>query len=81
MTEIRDFQPVRRDRSSVLIGLAGGSSSGKTMSGLLLADGISGDTPFAMLDTEGRRGQHYGEHVPRPVRAPATWSRHTTRIA
>ena len=61
MTTIRDFTPVRRDRSSVLIGLAGGSSSGKTLSGLLLADGISGDTPFAMLDTEGRRGQHYGD--------------------
>ena len=29
MTAIRDFTPVRRDRSSVLIGLAGGSSSGQ----------------------------------------------------
>ena len=64
MTTIRDFTPVRRDRSSVLIGLAGGSSSGKTLSGLLLADGISGDTPFAMLDTEGGRGQHYSNLFP-----------------
>lgn len=55
-----DFRPAVRDHTSVLIGLAGASGSGKTLSALKLATGLAGKTgKIAFIDTERGRGKHY----------------------
>lgn len=56
-----DFKPAKRENVGLLIGLAGGTSSGKTKSAMRLAKGIAGDKPFAVIDTENRRALHYAE--------------------
>nr|WP_286167405.1 AAA family ATPase [Ochrobactrum sp. 3-3] len=49
-----------RDDTSLIIGIAGASGSGKTVSALLLADGLAGeDGEVAFIDTEGGRARHY----------------------
>jgi hypothetical protein len=70
------FAPGVRERVSLLIGLAGGTGSGKTFSALALATGLAGGPctckltarctcgrRFAVSDTEARRALHY---APRP---------------
>jgi hypothetical protein len=55
-----EFRPAVRDRTSVIVGLAGASGSGKTMSALRLATGLAGPTgKIAFIDTERGRGLHY----------------------
>lgn len=54
-----EFRPAVRENVGLLIGLAGGTGSGKTNSAFRLAAGISGDKPFAVIDTEARRALHY----------------------
>lgn len=57
------FRPAVRENVGLLIGLAGGTGSGKTKSAFRLASGIAGDKPFAVIDTEARRALHYAsEH-------------------
>ena len=60
---MNDFQFRRAVRENVplLIGLAGGTGSGKTYSAMLLAQGLSGDKPFAVIDTEAGRAKHYAD--------------------
>lgn len=49
-----------RDDTSLIIGIAGASGSGKTVSALLLAEGLAGeDGEVAFIDTEGGRARHY----------------------
>lgn len=55
------FRPGRRENVSLLIGLAGGTGSGKTMSAMLLAKGLAGGQPFAVIDTEAGRALHYAD--------------------
>lgn len=55
------FRPAVRENVGLLIGLAGGTGSGKTFSAMRLAQGIAGDKPFALIDTEARRGLHYAD--------------------
>lgn len=55
------FRPARRENVSLLIGLAGGTGSGKTYSAMRLASGIAGDKPFAVIDTEAGRAKHYAD--------------------
>jgi hypothetical protein len=55
------FRPAVRENVGLLIGLAGGTGSGKTFSALRLAAGICGDKPFAFIDTESRRALHYAD--------------------
>lgn len=55
------FRPAVRANVGLLIGLAGGTGSGKTYSGFRLAAGLSGDKPFAVIDTESRRALHYAD--------------------
>lgn len=50
-----------REQVGLLIGLAGGTGSGKTYSAMRLAAGIAGDRPFAVIDTEARRALHYAD--------------------
>lgn len=55
------FRPAVRENVGLLIGLAGGTGSGKTYSAMRLAQGIAGDKPFAVIDTEAGRAKHYAE--------------------
>lgn len=55
------FRPAVRENVSLLIGLAGGTGSGKTFSAFRLAAGIAGDKPFAVIDTEAGRALHYAD--------------------
>ena len=68
MSQFR-YTKAKRDNVKVLIGLAGASESGKTWSGMVLADALSGELPFACIDTERNRAKHYAddfdfEHFP-----------------
>ena len=56
-----EYRRAVRENTNVLVALAGASGSGKTYSAMLLATGICGDEPFAMVDTEARRGLHYAD--------------------
>ena len=55
------FRPAARENVNLLIGLSGGTGSGKTWSAFRLAHGISGDQPFAAIDTEAGRAKHYAD--------------------
>lgn len=55
------FEPAVRRNVPLLIGLAGPSGSGKTLSALLLAKGLAGGKPFAVIDTERGRALHYAD--------------------
>jgi hypothetical protein len=55
------FQKGVRENVGLWINLIGSSGSGKTYSAMSLASGIAGDKPFALIDTENRRGLHYAD--------------------
>jgi hypothetical protein len=55
------FRPAVRENVPLLIGLAGGTGSGKTFTALRLAKGIAGDKPFALIDTEASRAKAYAD--------------------
>lgn len=56
-----EFRPAVRENVPLLIGLAGGTGSGKTMSALRLAAGLAGDGKIAFIDTESGRAKHYAD--------------------
>lgn len=55
------FKRAIRENVGLIIGLAGGTGSGKTYTAMRLASGISGDKPFAVIDTEAGRAKHYAD--------------------
>ncbi|MDH5738705.1 MAG: ATP-binding protein [Nitrospira sp.] len=55
------FRRAVRENIGLIIGLAGASGGGKTLSALRLAKGLSGGKPFAFIDTESGRGKHYAD--------------------
>lgn len=55
------FRPAKRENVPLLLGLAGGTGSGKTWSAMTLAKGLAGDKPFAVVDTENGRAKHYAD--------------------
>lgn len=55
------FRAAIRENVALLIGLAGGTGSGKTWSGMAIAKGLSGDKPFAVVDTEAGRAKAYAD--------------------
>ena len=55
------FRKAVRENVGLLIGLAGGTGSGKTFTAMRLAAGIAGDKPFAVIDTEAGRAKHYAD--------------------
>lgn len=57
------FKKAIRENVGLLIGLAGGTGSGKTYSAMRLASGIAGDKPFAVIDTEAGRAKHYADFL------------------
>jgi hypothetical protein len=58
------FRPARRENVPLLLGVAGGTGSGKTYSALLLARGLANGHPFAIVDTENGRAKHYADLFP-----------------
>jgi len=55
------FRHAVRENVGLIIGLAGGTGSGKTFSALRLAKGIAGGKRFAVIDTEAGRAKHYAD--------------------
>jgi hypothetical protein len=55
------FKPAVREQVGLLIGMIGGTGSGKTFSALRLASGMAGDQRFAFIDTEAGRAKHYAD--------------------
>lgn len=55
------FAPALRTETSLLIGIAGASGSGKTFSALRLATGLAGDGKIGFIDTEAGRALHYAD--------------------
>lgn len=55
------FKPATRSNVRLLIGLSGGTGSGKTFSAMRLASGLSDGKPFAVIDTENGRALHYAD--------------------
>lgn len=57
-----EFRPAVRENVPLLISISGGTGSGKTFTSLLLATGLSGGRPFALIDTEAGRAKHYASN-------------------
>jgi hypothetical protein len=55
------FRRASRTNVNLLIGVAGGTGSGKTYTAMLLAKGIADGKPFAVIDTEAGRASHYAD--------------------
>lgn len=55
------FKPAVRRDVNLLIGLAGGTGSGKTFTALRLATGLAMGQKFALIDTEAGRANHYAD--------------------
>jgi hypothetical protein len=58
------YRPAKREGVFAMLGFAGGTGSGKTMSGLRTAAGIADGHPFAAIDTENGRMNHYADQFP-----------------
>jgi hypothetical protein len=77
------FTPAVRRAIPLLIGVAGGTGSGKTYSAMRLAKGLAGDAPFAVIDTENGRALHYADDftfLHTPLEAPFRPSRYAEAI-
>lgn len=59
-----EFRSPVRENAPLLIGISSGSGGGKTFSACLLARGLAGGEPFALIDTENGRALHYAEYFP-----------------
>jgi hypothetical protein len=55
------FRPAVREKLPLLLGLAGGTGSGKTFSALELAKGIAQGARFAVIDSENGRASTYAD--------------------
>lgn len=56
-----EFRPAVRSETSLLIGIAGSTGSGKTYSALTLAEGLAQGGKIAVIDTEAGRALHYAD--------------------
>lgn len=59
-----EFKPAKREDVDLLIGLSGGTGSGKTYTAMRLATGMCaalGQERFAVVDTENGRAKHYAD--------------------
>ena len=69
------FRRAVREYIPLIIGISGGTGSGKTYSAMRMAKGMAGGKPFCVLDTENGRASHYAEQFVFDVgdlRAPFT---------
>lgn len=78
-----EFREARREAIDLLIGLSGGTGSGKTYTAMRLATGMCqalGETHFAVIDTENGRARHYADFFRfkdvqlRPPFSPASYT-------
>ncbi len=81
------FRKATRAGIHTLIGVYGGSNSGKTLSALMVARGLVGsDGDIYMIDTESRRGEVYvghpdvGDYFVQSLDAPYTSERYTAML-
>lgn len=56
-----EFKAATREAIGLIIGLAGGTGSGKTYTAMRLATGMSAGKRFAVIDTEAGRAKHYAD--------------------
>lgn len=78
------FRRAVREQVPLIIGLSGGTGSGKTMSAMRLAAGMSQGKPFCVIDTENGRASHYADQFAFDVldlRAPFTPTAYAEAIA
>ncbi len=54
-------RPAKRENVPLLLGFAGGTGSGKTMSALKVAKGLAGEEKFVVIDTEHGRAKFYAD--------------------
>lgn len=81
MTEIQ-IRPAVREAIGLLIGLAGGTGSGKTYSALRIASGLTSER-FCLIDTEHGRALHYADEFAfdhAPLEPPFTPARYLEAI-
>jgi hypothetical protein len=77
------FRPAVRERLPLLLGLAGGTGSGKTYSALELAKGIAKGARFVVIDSENGRASTYADQFDfdvADIRAPFRPSTYTDAI-
>lgn len=55
------FRPAVRENTPLIIGIAGPTKSGKTMSALRVATGLANGGTIAMINAEGMRGHQYAD--------------------
>lgn len=55
------FRPAKREHTPLIIGIAGPTKSGKTMSALRVATGLAEGRPIAVINTEGAKGHQYAD--------------------
>lgn len=55
------FRRAVREKVPLIIGLSGGTGSGKTFSAMRLAKGMAHGKPFCVIDTENGRASHYAD--------------------
>lgn len=70
-----EFRRAVREHVPLIIGLSGGTGSGKTYSAMRLAKGMAQGKPFCVIDTENGRASHYADQFTFDVldlRAPFT---------
>ena len=78
------FRRAVRESVPLIIGLSGGTGSGKTMSAMRLAKGMSHGKPFCVIDTENGRASHYADQFQFDVldlRAPFSPDNYAKAIA
>ena len=78
------FRRAVREQVPLIIGLSGGTGSGKTFSAMRLAKGMAQGKPFCVIDTENGRASHYADQFQFDVldlRAPFSPDNYSKAIA
>ena len=78
------FRRAVRESVPLIIGLSGGTGSGKTFSAMRMAKGMAQGKPFVVIDTENGRASHYADQFTFDVldlRAPFTPDAYAQAIA
>ena len=81
---IYTFRRAVREQVPLIIGLSGGTGSGKTYSAMRMAKGMAQGRPFCVIDTENGRASHYADQFTFDVldlRAPFTPDAYAKAIA
>ncbi len=78
------FRRAVREKVPLIIGLSGGTGSGKTFSAMRMAKGMASGKPFCVIDTENGRASHYADQFTFDVldlRSPFSPERYSEAIA